>query len=84
MLIFTFVVVDVAFTQSLSYNIALCPVVECPISEREVAGLIPAAAQYQRCKKGISSSLADARIKRSCKVSISVKDIMSQNSLIVS
>ena len=61
MLILTFVVV-VAFTLSLSYNIALCSVVECPLSEREVAGLIPAAEPYQRCKKGISSFLADVRI----------------------
>ena len=45
------VVVVVTFTQSLSYNIALCSVVECPLSEREVAGLIPTAAPYQRCKK---------------------------------
>ena len=71
MLISTFVVV-VAFTQTLSYNIALCSVVECPLSEREVSGLILAAAPYQRCKKGISSSLADARIKRGCARHVSI------------
>ena len=42
---------------------SIAQLVERPLSEREVMGSNPAAAPYQRCKNGTSSSLADARIK---------------------
>ena len=42
---------------------SIAQLVERPLSEREVVGSNPAAAPYQRCKNGTSSSLADARIK---------------------
>ena len=43
--------------------VSIAQLVERPLSEREVVGSNPAAAPYQRCKNGTSSSLADARIK---------------------
>ena len=42
---------------------SIAQLVERPLSEGEVVGSNHAAAPYQRCKNGTSSSLADARIK---------------------
>ena len=42
---------------------SIARLVERLLSEREVVSSNPAAAPYQRCKNGTSSSLADARIK---------------------
>ena len=38
--------------------------IDCWLLEQEVMGSNQAAAPYQRCKNGMSGSLADARIKK--------------------
>ena len=47
-----------------SVTASIAQLVERPLLEREVVGSNHAAAPYQRCKNGTSSSLADARIKK--------------------
>ena len=44
-------------------DIPIAQLVERSLSEQEVVGSNSAAAPYQRCKNGTSSSLADARLK---------------------
>ena len=51
------------YTASIAHIASIAQLVERPLSERDVVGSNPADAPYQRCKKGTSSSLADARIK---------------------